>query len=199
MAPFVCANLSCRSLLPTRRKLEQHYAQHKDCQKSVRIIKEALQRRVRGSSVEDEPMALDAEDEPMALDDQDPGPVDHEEVVSDSPSPPHRSVTVEEAEDEEDHGAGPWLEEDSDAGAPLGRTELPFEKQRKAHADAGQAPWAPFSSSDEWQFADWMMQSGISQGEMVSEELPVNRSQPIVAISQTEHGSTRVHRSGKKS
>ncbi|KAG9022370.1 hypothetical protein FRB95_014881, partial [Tulasnella sp. JGI-2019a] len=69
----------------------------------------------------------------------------------------HHGVSLEEVEDEGDGGqtmAGdPMVEVYPDAGTAL-------------HEEAGQQPWEPFASLDEWKLAEWMMKKGISQQSM---------------------------------
>ncbi|KAJ7075485.1 hypothetical protein B0H15DRAFT_925432 [Mycena belliarum] len=79
---------------------------------------------------------------------------------------PHRNkrprATVEEVEDEDDR----WYQTFPDelaAGAILERCKTQFEKLREEQTKAGQPPWAPFASEEEWELAHWLMTSGISQ------------------------------------
>jgi hypothetical protein len=38
-----------------------------------------------------------------------------------------------------------------------------FEHLRESQRSSGEQPWAPFSSVDEWDYARWIMESGLSQ------------------------------------
>lgn len=88
------------------------------------------------------------------------------------PSPPptgKKRARVEEVEDEDAPGATRWYE---DFPTAAGCTSLPqgnpietvFEAMRRKQKAAGEAPWAPFSSEDDWDLARWLSLSGVSGG-----------------------------------
>lgn len=97
----------------------------------------------------------------------DANPVDHT-------SHPRHTVSIEEVEDEGDPGwqntvsDGIIVEEDDSAGESLGKGEARCQTQYKTQQGLGQDPWAPFETMREWKFAEWIMKSGISQGQMTS-------------------------------
>ncbi|KAJ6540666.1 hypothetical protein B0H19DRAFT_959211 [Mycena capillaripes] len=71
-------------------------------------------------------------------------------------------ATVEEVEDEDEWFVDDFPD-DIDAGAPLDQCKTFFENLREEQRAAGNAPWYPFESEDEWELARWLMTSGLSQ------------------------------------
>lgn len=49
------------------------------------------------------------------------------------------------------------------AGTAHGQGESSFETYRRVQAEDGQSPWSPFESAEEWELAQWLMGSGVSQ------------------------------------
>ncbi|KAH9949208.1 hypothetical protein B0H21DRAFT_688850 [Amylocystis lapponica] len=49
------------------------------------------------------------------------------------------------------------------AGRPYQHHPTVFEAYQKAQQDARQPPWAPFISAAEWELAEWVVESGVSQ------------------------------------
>ncbi|KAI0694820.1 hypothetical protein C8Q76DRAFT_634235 [Earliella scabrosa] len=77
-----------------------------------------------------------------------------------------RRVTVEEVPDIEQGGlpSRPWVEDfPREAGTPLRDGQTHFEEIRARKASQSESPWAPFESEEEWELAEWLMKSGISQ------------------------------------
>ncbi|KAH9847794.1 hypothetical protein C2E23DRAFT_741139, partial [Lenzites betulinus] len=77
-----------------------------------------------------------------------------------------RRVEVEEVADEEEGGLPrrPWLEDfPGDAGKTFGRGETSFERIRRRKEAAGEALWAPFECQEEWELAEWLVTSGLTQ------------------------------------
>ncbi|KAJ7652675.1 hypothetical protein DFH06DRAFT_1282610 [Mycena polygramma] len=73
-----------------------------------------------------------------------------------------RRASVEEVEDEDER----WVQdfpEEFDAGKPLEQCETSFETFRAKQKAAGNPPWHPFESEDEWEVAQWLMTAGLSQ------------------------------------
>ncbi|KAK6977749.1 hypothetical protein R3P38DRAFT_2747985, partial [Favolaschia claudopus] len=117
-----------------------------------------------------------------------PEPVEHEDDVdlekpedfpvlpapnSSAVAPPpnsrkHPRPTVEEVEDEEDKFIQPFHPQ-YQAGA-IFRDEQPFETEykslRREQEKENLPPSAPFETREEWELAQWLMTSGISQGKM---------------------------------
>lgn len=86
-----------------------------------------------------------------------------------------RSRCASSAEDEEDEKNARYVNDFEGAGLPhaersLTNFEHHFEHQRKA----GDKPWAPFESEDEWELARWLMLSGASQ-KQINEFLKLNK------------------------
>ncbi|KAJ6527883.1 hypothetical protein DFH09DRAFT_935537 [Mycena vulgaris] len=73
-----------------------------------------------------------------------------------------RRPTVEEVEDEDARWEQDFPEERR-AGAILEECKTQFEKLRESQKAAGQEPWYPFESEEEWELARWLMTSGLSQ------------------------------------
>lgn len=94
-------------------------------------------------------------------------PIQHdrlEEMPDDSPSK-RRRVTVEEVQDVE---AGlpskPWIEDfPAPAGTPLRAGKTYFEDIRDRKEGESESPFAPFADEEEWELAQWLATSGISQ------------------------------------
>ncbi|KAI0292756.1 hypothetical protein BC826DRAFT_954755 [Russula brevipes] len=51
------------------------------------------------------------------------------------------------------------LEYPGPAGRPIRNAEPAFARSRQANLQAGEAPWSPFVSKDEWEFASWILQN----------------------------------------
>ncbi|KAG6916634.1 hypothetical protein DXG01_006054 [Tephrocybe rancida] len=57
-----------------------------------------------------------------------------------------------------------WIEEyPGEAGSIYGTCKTTFNKFRINQKEAGLEPWAPFSNQAEWELAEWLMKSGVSQ------------------------------------
>ncbi|KAG8939336.1 hypothetical protein FRC03_006360 [Tulasnella sp. 419] len=92
-----------------------------------------------------------------------------------SPQPtnkrPRYQVTVEDDEDDKDDDAsgtqkstGYKVEEYPLKVASIqGQEPLPFPSHRKAQIKSGQEPWFPFADRQEWELAEWLTTSGVSQ------------------------------------
>ncbi|KAG9021298.1 hypothetical protein FRB95_002442 [Tulasnella sp. JGI-2019a] len=79
----------------------------------------------------------------------------------------HHHVSLEEVEDDGEGGQDMRgdlvIEEYSGAGTALEKGEAPLQTEHQMQEEAGQDPWQPFASLDEWGFANWIMKKGISQ------------------------------------
>lgn len=49
------------------------------------------------------------------------------------------------------------------AGTTHGQGESAFAAYRRGQVEDGQSPWSPFESAEEWELAQWLMTSGVSQ------------------------------------
>jgi hypothetical protein len=77
-------------------------------------------------------------------------------------------------EDEEDEDAR-YIEDFAGAGLPHAeRSPTNFEQHFEDQNKAGDAPWTPFESEDEWELARWLMSSGVSQ-KQINEFLKLNK------------------------
>ncbi|KAJ7757903.1 hypothetical protein B0H16DRAFT_1822559 [Mycena metata] len=93
-------------------------------------------------------------------------PSDDEVPPIRNPEPPsaskRRRATMEEVEDEDER----WVQDfpqEFEAGAVLEECKTEFEKLRQKQKAAGEEPWSPFKSEEEWEMARWLMTSGLSQ------------------------------------
>ncbi|EJF60224.1 hypothetical protein DICSQDRAFT_63569 [Dichomitus squalens LYAD-421 SS1] len=95
-------------------------------------------------------------------------------------------VTVEDVPDEDLDAGGlprcPWVEDyPGPAGTPLGGAKTLFEEYRDVHKEAGKGRWAPFESEEEWELAQWLLTSGLSQqaiDKYLKLDITRNRTQP---------------------
>lgn len=93
-----------------------------------------------------------------------PHPSPEAEELDKSSTRPSKRARVEEVEDEEAPGKTRWTEQfPFPAGTIIRQGATKYQEFRDLQAAAGDAPWAPFESQDEWELARWMMQAGISQ------------------------------------
>jgi hypothetical protein len=81
-------------------------------------------------------------------------------AISDSSSD---EGSVEDEENKEDRGTR-YVNDFAGAGLPHAeRSQTNFELHFAQQGKAGDAPWTPFESEDEWELARWLMSSGVSQ------------------------------------
>lgn len=157
----VCANPACRAVLPSRSSLNRHYGQRPQCKRTLGLIRVKLQRQddaLQGPDTAEQPRQH-ADDLGLSAMDIEP--------THDATPAPLRSVTVEDVEDEGDQAqSDPNFEDYRDAATAYGKADVPFQQLRKEQEDANESPWSPFESSEEWHFVDWMMRSGLSQGDI---------------------------------
>ncbi|KZS95691.1 hypothetical protein SISNIDRAFT_402896, partial [Sistotremastrum niveocremeum HHB9708] len=66
--------------------------------------------------------------------------------------PPHAASVEDDVEDYPDA-----------AGTSMGRAPLPYDAQRRADKVSHTSRYAPFRSKADWELAEWMMKSGLSQ------------------------------------
>ena len=84
-------------------------------------------------------------------------------------SPNHQATNNDVANADGDHGdhasgEARWIEEfPSLAGVPIGEGVSCFEKWRRNQKNKNEPPWSPFESCEEWELAQWLITSGISQ------------------------------------
>ncbi|KAJ7183395.1 hypothetical protein C8R46DRAFT_884092 [Mycena filopes] len=82
--------------------------------------------------------------------------------VEERASAKRRRATMEEVEDEDER----WVQDfpqDMAAGAILEECKTQFEELLEKQKAAGEEPWSPFKSEDEWELARWLMTSSLSQ------------------------------------
>ncbi|CDO72633.1 hypothetical protein BN946_scf184985.g52 [Trametes cinnabarina] len=116
--------------------------------------------------------SLDIDSDLAALPDPPPHLVTDPQGESDAPASQQgtqskrQRVEVEEVPDEEEGGLPrkPWIEDfPGRAGTSSGTRETPFERIRRMKEQAGESPWAPFESEEEWELAKWLVTSGLTQ------------------------------------
>ena len=87
------------------------------------------------------------------------------QLDGDNPSSSSQQACVEEVEDEEAGGSPRWVEDyPGNAGETKSQGQSYFECWREAQKENEYEPWAPFKDLEEWELAQWIMQSGLSQG-----------------------------------
>lgn len=121
---------------------------------------------------DEEAMDIDAY---LAEEDEEPVGIDPtKQRASGSPSPgpegnvqSARRTTVEDELEEPANVEDTYIEAyPRPAGTPKGRGEGTFEAHRKLQQEAGDSPWAPFESEEEWELGRWLMTSGVSQNKV---------------------------------
>lgn len=168
MAPtFPCLG-NCGAILWSRRQLAHHYRSNQDCRSALVIAQTAIRQPVSLSPTTNlwTPSAIELSSAPNFQSSEGP------EVQVESPAPSQQNrrspVTVEEIEDEEAiaitiDGNEFTTEYLPRAGEAIGdgKSErvVEYEKQIKNQ----DMPWAPFPSYKEWELAEWLVQSGVSQ------------------------------------
>lgn len=151
-------NPTCRAPLPSRTSLNRHYGQQSEC-KERKLAAQALLRHLNTPT-----HVADHNDAHIPSGDNDTMDIDN---PADDPPVQPRSVTVEDADDDGDEPrSNDWFESYPGAAATYGDAELPFHAEQRAQENKNQDPWAPFESRAEWELAEWMMQSGLSQERM---------------------------------
>ncbi|CDO72062.1 hypothetical protein BN946_scf184962.g5 [Trametes cinnabarina] len=83
-----------------------------------------------------------------------------------NPAAKRRRVEVEEVPDEEEGGLPhvPWVEDyPGDAGHTFGKGETMFERIHRQKTEAGDDLWVLFECRDEWELAEWLVLSGLTQ------------------------------------
>jgi hypothetical protein len=156
--------------MPDRSSLNRHYGQRPDCRRCLQLTQTSLHRHVKAGQ-EDSNEADSGVSDSDAMDFE--ATRDYASSSSQPLPPPlpssrsRRSVSIEEVEDDDNQPqADCWSTEYEGAAAPLGEADVPFEHRRQAQEAAGQQPWFPFESREEWEFGEWIMQSGVSQSSM---------------------------------
>ena len=72
---------------------------------------------------------------------------------------------IEEVKNEEVGGHPRWVEDyPGNTGEIKLKGQNHFYCWREAQKENGYEPWVPFKDIEEWELAQWIMQSGLSQG-----------------------------------
>ncbi|OBZ67180.1 hypothetical protein A0H81_13050 [Grifola frondosa] len=97
-----------------------------------------------------------------------------------------RQTRVEEVEDEEPGGLPkrPWIEDFPLLAAEVfGQASTQFEDIHAEKHTAGEDQWAPFADREEWELAEWLMTTGISQEAIDSYlKLPITRKRSALSF-----------------
>ncbi|KAI0370412.1 hypothetical protein BV20DRAFT_1035905 [Pilatotrama ljubarskyi] len=173
---------SCNETLDTAQGLSAHLSLRAECRRAFKSANAAK----RAEAVAQGLTALELVG-PMGSevspDNHDIELVLLDPVRNDTPAPPEdnalsapeddpasrskrRRVEIEEVADEDEGGLPrkPWIEDfPRSAGTTLGEAETYFESIQCQKREAGESPWAPFESEDEWELARWLVTSGLTQ------------------------------------
>ncbi|KAG8957982.1 hypothetical protein FRC05_009480 [Tulasnella sp. 425] len=187
--PFFCL-AGCGAILWSRKSRASHYTYHPTCRVKMCAAQDAMQLQATAHlpppvpvPCQDDPVTSpnspnsDAEQVAQDMSDlEQQGPfLDLQQPLPASPLAGHetRGVTVEEVEDEEtpdqgkDSQHGEYdIEEFPNAGEVKAIGKSDRLREFEAQASRNEEPWAPFASYQEWEFAHWLIKSGMSQAEM---------------------------------
>jgi hypothetical protein len=103
------------------------------------------------------------------VDEPPPLALEEETLEEERPTRESRHATVEVVEDEDDDITkdSRFIEDFPEpSGLPHSADKIQlsdFEHHLNEQKKAGDAPWAPFETEDEWELARWLMTSGVSQ------------------------------------
>lgn len=192
--PFFCL-AGCGAILWSQKSRASHYTYHPTCQVKMRAAQDTMQLQATAylsppvpAPCQDDPVTspdstnLNSDAEQVA---QDTSDLEQQSPFLDLPQ--HlpasllaghetrgwRHVTVEEVGDEEtadqgkDSQHGEYdIEEFPNAGEVKAIGKSDWLKEFGAQASRSEEPWAPFASYQEWEFAHWLIKSGMSQAEM---------------------------------
>jgi hypothetical protein len=180
----------CSARLATAQGLHSHLVQSKRCRArhEASTIDSDSHHSDSNSQLDTPfdflPSDYDADYQPdVELDPPVGNPVSLEEEPEE-PIRESRRATVEDVEDEDDITEDSRFIEDFPRPAglphPVDKTRSSnFERHLDEQKRAGDAPWAPFETEDEWELARWLMTSGMSQTKMDS-FLKLNKVSPIL-------------------
>lgn len=183
--PFLCLG-GCNTVLWSRKSRATHYNHHPPCREQMLAAMEKMRIQATSSLPHLINPGRDGDEGPesvhpnMELEEtMENIPELHLRPGSDSdhnlPTSPLRSpshVTIEEIEDEDTQNQSNCsngiytIEEFPGAGDPTGVKKSARLQEYEEQATRREDPWAPFASYQEWEFAHWLMKSGMSQTEM---------------------------------
>ena len=162
----------CRKVLPTAQGLSSHLAQSQQCK--ARLA--AFNRLEELPNVHCEPYDANVEADHQVVSDPggdlEPNPDIQLDPLIMVPMAQSDSSS-EDTEDEETDAR--FINDFAGAGLPHAeRSQTNFEQHFELQREAGEAPWTPFESEDEWELARWLMSSGVSQ-KKINEFLKLNK------------------------
>jgi hypothetical protein len=161
----------CSAGLPTAQGLHSHLAQSQRCRaRHCASIAESA------SDSDSQLGENEPEDNLPPYIEVNPGPAEDD---LEEPRQQLRHATVEDSDEDLDNNIEDsttdsrcYIEDfPRPAGLPLYAEKTrrsSFEQYLDEQKKAGDAPWAPFESEDEWELARWLMTSGVSQTKMDS-------------------------------
>ncbi|KAG6906379.1 hypothetical protein DXG01_014194 [Tephrocybe rancida] len=156
----------CSAYLCTAQGLNSHLLRVPACCKQFLNIHTSIHGPTK-PSVEDVPLNFDAGPDFALEDPPFNAPFTDQEVPPPSPSP-WQTPTFEDNIDDSNADTH-WVEEyPGEAGSIYGTCETTFETLQRKQEAAGLEPWAPFATEAEWELAQWLMMSGVSQAKMDS-------------------------------
>jgi hypothetical protein len=166
----------CPKALPTAQGLSSHLAQSQWCKRKLAAF---YRDNDLPTNVHDEPYHDDDDVADQQVYDRDDRNSDLEmnpDVRLDPPIMVPMDMSDSSSEDEEDEEDDAWYIDDfAGAGLPHAeRSQTNFEHHFEHQRKAGEAPWTPFESEDEWELARWLMSSGVSQ-KLINEFLKLNK------------------------
>lgn len=162
---FPCLG-NCGAVLWSRRQLAIHYRNNTDCYSASIVAQSAMQQEVLFSP------AVNRQPVPTRVLSVIPESPAAELVAGQTETPVapqgqrRRSVTLEDVDDNEaiaidgDECSFEYL---PNAGKVIGEGKSERIQEYENQLQNDEAPWAPFPSYKEWELAEWLVQSGVSQ------------------------------------
>ncbi|KAG6808947.1 hypothetical protein H0H92_002281 [Tricholoma furcatifolium] len=148
----------CSAHLQTDQGLNSHLLRVQTCRKQFLAIHTSAH---RSATAQDKDIPQYAE-----------GILDGHDLMQDQPAPspapsppPQQTSTVANNLDDSNSNAR-WVAEYPGEAGTIYTCKTTFEKLRCRQEDAGLQPWAPFANEAEWELAQWLMTSGVSQTKM---------------------------------
>lgn len=129
-----------------------------------KMLEKSTSARAQGLQEEDNDVLMDDSwDQPYS-----PAAIPKPPAMPSSLSPQPPSAQVKDVPEEDTDLNSRWIEEYPGAGKSYGRCQTLFDQYRDQQIAKGHTPWAPFENEAEWELAEWLMTSGVSQTRMDS-------------------------------
>lgn len=162
---FPCLG-DCGAILRSRRHLAIHYRINEDCRDALLSAQSAAQQPVSLFPLVNPPAVYTAGAPDNLRSPSVRLPVEEMDTPIHSSPDVRPPVTVEEVEDVDTiaiDGDKFTLEYLPHAGEVVGTGQSKRVAEYEGQLQNGELPWAPFSSQKEWELAEWLVQSGVSQ------------------------------------